>query len=137
MATASAQSNAFPQAGRRKTSVARVRLVPGSGKIVINMTRTIDEYLTSAGNQRTVALLPLVETQNSAKYDLFVSVLGGGVSGQAGAISHGIARALLKASPDLKGILRKKGFLTRDSRMKERKKYGQPGARKRFQFSKR
>jgi len=135
MATASAQSNAFLGTGRRKTSVARVRLVPGSGKITIN-DRTIDEYLT-VPNQRTVALLPLVETQTSAKYDLFVSVLGGGVSGQAGAISHGIARALLKASPDLKAILREKGFLTRDSRMKERKKYGQPGARKRFQFSKR
>jgi small subunit ribosomal protein S9 len=135
MATASAQSNAFLGTGRRKTSVARVRLVPGTGKIIIN-DRTIDEYLT-VPNQRTVALLPLAETQNTAKYDLFVSVLGGGVSGQAGAISHGIARALLKASPDLKGILRKKGFLTRDSRMKERKKYGQPGARKRFQFSKR
>jgi small subunit ribosomal protein S9 len=135
MATASAQSIAFLGTGRRKTSVARVRLVPGSGKVTIN-DRTIDEYLT-VPNQRTVALLPLVETQNTAKYDLFVSVLGGGVSGQAGAISHGIARALLKASPDLKGILRKKGFLTRDSRMKERKKYGQPGARKRFQFSKR
>jgi small subunit ribosomal protein S9 len=135
MATASSQSNAFLGTGRRKTSVARVRLVPGTGKIVIN-DRTIDEYLT-VPNQRTVALLPLAETQNTAKYDLFVSVLGGGVSGQAGAISHGIARALLKASPDLKGILRKKGFLTRDSRMKERKKYGQPGARKRFQFSKR
>ena len=135
MATASAQSNAFLGTGRRKTSVARVRLVLGTGKIVIN-DRTIDEYLT-VPNQRTVALLPLVETQNTAKYDLFVSVLGGGVSGQAGAISHGIARALLKASPDLKGILRKKGFLTRDSRMKERKKYGQPGARKRFQVSKR
>jgi small subunit ribosomal protein S9 len=135
MATAHAQTNAFLGTGRRKTSVARVRLVPGSGKVVIN-DRTIDEYLT-VPNQRTVALLPLVETQNAAKYDLFVSVLGGGVSGQAGAISHGIARALLKASPDLKGILRKKGFLTRDSRMKERKKYGQPGARKRFQFSKR
>ena len=135
MATASAQLNAYLGTGRRKTSVARVRLVPGSGKIVIN-DRTADEYL-SVPNQRTIAFQPLAETQNAGKYDIFVSVLGGGVSGQAGAISHGIARALLKASPDLKGILRKKGFLTRDSRMKERKKYGQPGARKRFQFSKR
>jgi small subunit ribosomal protein S9 len=135
MATASVQSNAFLGTGRRKTSVARVRLVPGSGKVVIN-DRTADEYLT-VPNQRTIAFQPLAETQNVGKYDVFISVLGGGVSGQAGAISHGIARALLKASPDLKGILRKKGFLTRDSRMKERKKYGQPGARKRFQFSKR
>ncbi len=135
MATASAQVNAFNGTGRRKTSVARVRLVPGSGKIVVN-DRTLEEYLT-VPNQRTIALQPLAETQNAGKFDLFISVGGGGVSGQAGAISHGIARALLKASPDLKGVLRDKGFLTRDSRMKERKKYGQPGARKRFQFSKR
>ena len=135
MATASTQTNAFVGTGRRKTSVARVRLVPGSGKVVIN-DRTVDEYLT-VPNQRTIALQPLAATQNAGKFDVFVSVDGGGVSGQAGAISHGIARALLKASPDLKGTLREKGFLTRDSRMKERKKYGQPGARKRFQFSKR
>jgi small subunit ribosomal protein S9 len=133
MATASAPI--YLGTGRRKTSVARVRLTSGSGKVTIN-DRTVDEYLT-VPNQRTVAFLPLAETQNVGKYDVHVSVVGGGVSGQAGAISHGIARALLKASPDLKGILRKKGFLTRDSRMKERKKYGQPGARKRFQFSKR
>jgi len=135
MATASTKLSGFLGTGRRKTSVARVRLVPGSGKIIIN-DRTSDEYLT-VPNQRTIAFQPLAETQNVDKFDVFVSVDGGGVSGQAGAISHGIARALLKASPDLKGVLRKKGFLTRDSRMKERKKYGQPGARKRFQFSKR
>ena len=135
MATASAQIPAFTGTGRRKTSVARVRLVAGSGKVVVN-DRTLEEYLT-VPNQRTIALRPLTDTQNSGKFDLFISVNGGGVSGQAGAISHGIARALLKASPDLKGALRDKGFLTRDSRMKERKKYGQPGARKRFQFSKR
>jgi small subunit ribosomal protein S9 len=135
MATASIQTNAFVGTGRRKTSVARVRLVPGSGKVVIN-DRTVDEYLT-VPNQRTIALQPLAATQNAGKFDVFISVDGGGVSGQAGAISHGIARALLKASPDLKAALREKGFLTRDSRMKERKKYGQPGARKRFQFSKR
>jgi len=135
MATASKQIEAFLGTGRRKTSVARVRLVAGSGKVVVN-DRTVDQYLT-VPNQRTIALQPLEATQNAGKFDVFVSVDGGGVSGQAGAISHGIARALLKASPDLKAILRKKGFLTRDSRMKERKKYGQPGARKRFQFSKR
>jgi small subunit ribosomal protein S9 len=135
MATASAQINAFLGTGRRKTSVARVRLMPGSGKVTIN-NRTVDEYLT-VPNQRTIAFQPLTETQNAGKFDVIVNVDGGGVSGQAGAISHGIARALLKASPDLKGVLREKGFLTRDSRMKERKKYGQPGARKRFQFSKR
>ena len=135
MATASKQIESFLGTGRRKTSVARVRLVAGSGKVVVN-DRTVDQYLT-VPNQRTIALQPLEATQNAGKFDVFVSVDGGGVSGQAGAISHGIARALLKASPDLKAILRAKGFLTRDSRMKERKKYGQPGARKRFQFSKR
>ena len=135
MATAYTKPSGFLGTGRRKTSVAQVRLVPGSGKVVIN-DRTVDEYLT-VPNQRTIAFQPLAETQNVDKFDVFISVDGGGVSGQAGAISHGIARALLKASPDLKGVLRKKGFLTRDSRMKERKKYGQPGARKLFQFSKR
>ena len=135
MATAYTKPSGFLGTGRRKTSVDQVRLVPGSGKVVIN-DRTVDEYLT-VPNQRTIAFQPLAETQNVDKFDVFISVDGGGVSGQAGAISHGIARALLKASPDLKGVLRKKGFLTRDSRMKERKKYGHPGARKRFQFSKR
>jgi len=135
MATASKQSETFLGTGRRKTSVARVRLIAGSGKITVN-NRTVEEYLT-VPNQRTIALQPLTDTQNADKFDVIISVDGGGVSGQAGAISHGIARALLKASPDLKGALREKGFLTRDSRMKERKKYGQPGARKRFQFSKR
>jgi len=135
MAKASAQVESFLGTGRRKTSVARVRLTAGTGKILIN-DREAAEYL-SVPNQRTIAFQPLTETQNATKYDVFVQVQGGGVSGQAGAISHGIARALLKASADLKGPLREKGFLTRDSRMKERKKYGQPGARKRFQFSKR
>jgi small subunit ribosomal protein S9 len=135
MAKAPIQIETFLGTGRRKTSVARVRLVPGTGKVVIN-DHTVEEYLT-VPNQRTLALQPLTETQNVSKFDVFISVNGGGVSGQAGAIRHGIARALLKFSPDLKAILRKKGFLTRDSRMKERKKYGQPGARKRFQFSKR
>jgi len=135
MAKASAPIEAFLGTGRRKTSVARVRLVAGTGKVVVN-DRTVEEYLT-VPNQRTIALQPLAETQSAGKFDVFISVDGGGVSGQAGAIRHGIARALLKASPDLKGTLREKGYLTRDSRMKERKKYGQPGARKRFQFSKR
>ena len=135
MAKASAPIEAFLGTGRRKTSVARVRLVAGTGKVVVN-DRTLEEYLT-VPNQRTIALQPLSETQNAGKFDVFISVGGGGVSGQAGAIRHGIARALLKASPDLKPALREKGYLTRDSRMKERKKYGQPGARKRFQFSKR
>jgi small subunit ribosomal protein S9 len=135
MAKASTQTESFLGTGRRKTSVARVRLTSGTGKIVIN-ERSAEEYLT-VPNQRTIAFQPLEETQNAGKFDVFISVDGGGVSGQAGAIRHGIARALLKVLPDLKAILREKGFLTRDSRMRERKKYGQPGARKRFQFSKR
>ena len=135
MAKASTPIEAFLGTGRRKTSVARVRLVAGTGKVVVN-DRTVEEYLT-VPNQRTIALQPLSETQSAGKFDVFISVDGGGVSGQAGAIRHGIARALLKAAPDLKSALREKGYLTRDSRMKERKKYGQPGARKRFQFSKR
>jgi small subunit ribosomal protein S9 len=135
MAKASAPTEAYIGTGRRKTSVARVRLVPGTGKVTIN-DRSAEEYL-SVPNQRTIALQPLTETQNAAKFDVFIQVEGGGVSGQAGAISHGIARALLKSSEDLKTPLREKGYLTRDSRMRERKKYGQPGARKRFQFSKR
>ena len=135
MAKASTPIEAFLGTGRRKTSVARVRLVAGTGKVVVN-DRTVEEYLT-VPNQRIIALQPLTATQNAGKFDVFISVDGGGVSGQAGAIRHGIARALLKASPDLKPALREKGYLTRDSRMKERKKYGQPGARKRFQFSKR
>jgi small subunit ribosomal protein S9 len=121
--------------GRRKTSVARARIAPGAGKISIN-SRTLDEYIT-VPTLRTHAMQPLAATDSAKKFDVAVDVEGGGPSGQAGAIRHAIARALLKASPDLKPILREKGFLTRDSRMKERKKYGQPGARKRFQFSKR
>ena len=135
MAKASPQSESYLGTGRRKTSVARVRIIPGTGKITIN-DRTAEEYL-SVPNQRTIALQPLSDTQTASKFDVFIQVEGGGVSGQAGAISHGIARALLKSSVDLKAPLREKGYLTRDSRMKERKKYGQPGARKRFQFSKR
>lgn len=121
--------------GRRKTSVARARLTPGNGKLTIN-ERELDNYL-GVPNLRTIATFPLAATETSSKFDVAISVNGGGPSGQAGAISHALARALLKAQPDLKAVLRDKGLLTRDSRMKERKKYGQPGARKRFQFSKR
>lgn len=128
-------SNEFIGTGRRKTSVARVRLSPGTGKLLIN-NRSLDDYIT-VPTLRTLALAPLALTDSSSKYDVAVSVEGGGITGQAGAIRLGIARALLRASPDLKPVLREKGLLTRDSRMKERKKYGQPGARKRFQFSKR
>lgn len=128
-------SNEYIATGRRKTSIARVRLRPGQGRILIN-DRNIEEYLT-VPTQRAHAVQPLTDTETAGKFDVSVKVEGGGIAGQAGAIRHGIARALLKASPDLKPILRQKGLLTRDSRMKERKKYGQPGARKRFQFSKR
>jgi small subunit ribosomal protein S9 len=121
--------------GRRKTSVARARLMPGGGNVLIN-DRKLDDYIT-VPTLRSLAVQPLADTDSANKFDVAVDVEGGGPAGQAGAIRHAIARALLKASPDLKPVLREKGFLTRDPRMKERKKYGQPGARKRFQFSKR
>lgn len=124
-----------PGTGRRKNAVARVRLSPGSGKIIVNGL-SLEEYL-----QRDTLVLsakrPLAVTETEGKYDIKAEVMGGGLSGQAGAISHGIARALLRAVPDLRATLRKEGLLTRDPRAKERKKYGQPGARKRFQYSKR
>jgi small subunit ribosomal protein S9 len=132
---ATATINEFIGTGRRKSSVARVRLTPGTGKLTVN-DKALDKYITIL-ELRTQALEPLTVTQTTDKYDVTISVGGGGVSGQAGAIRLGIARALLKAAAELKPTLRSKGFLTRDSRMKERKKYGQPGARKRFQFSKR
>jgi small subunit ribosomal protein S9 len=125
----------FLGTGRRKTSVARVRIAAGSGKISIN-GRTFENYFPIE-NLRVQATQPLTATENTAKFDIRVNVSGGGPSGQAGAVRHGIARALIVADPNLRPALKAQGFLTRDSRMKERKKYGQPGARKRFQFSKR
>jgi len=121
--------------GRRKTSVARVRLLPGSGRIVVN-NRPFENYFLLE-TLRMVAVAPLVKTDTAAKYDVLVSVKGGGPTGQAGAVRHGLARALLATDANLRAVLKAEGFLTRDARMKERKKYGQPGARKRFQFSKR
>ena len=132
---ANTSTTQFTATGRRRTSVARVALMPGTGKISVN-ARALDDYIT-VPNLRMEAMRPLVGTQTADKFDAKIIVSGGGIAGQAGAISLGIARALLKAAPDLKPALRDKGLLTRDSRMKERKKYGQPGARKRFQFSKR
>ena len=132
---ANAPSTAIIATGRRKSSVARVSLTPGTGKFTVN-DRTLEQYI-GVQNLRTLAVLPLTITDSAKKFDIVISVEGGGISGQAGAISLGIARALLQTSEELKPALRKKGLLTRDSRMKERKKYGQPGARKRFQFSKR
>jgi small subunit ribosomal protein S9 len=121
--------------GRRKSSVARVRLVPGDGKIVINK-RDINEYM-NLETLKKIIKQPLVETETEGKYDVIVNVHGGGFSGQAGAIRHGIARALLQADPDYRPILKRAGFLTRDPRMKERKKYGLKAARRAPQFSKR
>jgi small subunit ribosomal protein S9 len=121
--------------GRRKTSVARIRLLPGSGKITVN-GRAFENYFL-IDTLRMIASAPLIKTETAAKYDVHVNVSGGGPSGQAGAVRHGIARALLATDINLRPVLKAEGFLTRDARMKERKKYGQPGARKRFQFSKR
>ena len=121
--------------GRRKTSVARVRMAPGTGKITVN-GRPIENYFV-VETHRILATQPLVVTESAAKFDIRINVSGGGPSGQAGAVRHGIARALQTVDPALRPALKAEGLLTRDSRMKERKKYGQPGARKRFQFSKR
>jgi small subunit ribosomal protein S9 len=121
--------------GRRKTAIARVRLRPGSGKIVVNGKEA--ETYFSGVVERSEVKSPLEATNSVGKYDIFIDVNGGGKHGQAGAAKLGLARALCQADPDTFGPLRDKGFLTRDGRMKERKKYGQKGARKRFQFSKR
>lgn len=121
--------------GRRKSSVARVILTAGDGKITANK-KTLDEYF-GFETLRMEARAPLVLTETLGKYDVSVNVKGGGYTGQAGAIRHGISRALIKAEPELRGILKKAGFLTRDSRMKERKKYGLKAARRAPQFSKR
>ena len=121
--------------GRRKTAVARVRLVPGKGDITINK-RTMDDYF-GLETLKMMVRQPLELTGTSAKYDVLVNVKGGGFTGQAGAIRHGISRALLKAEPDLRSSLKAAGFLTRDPRMKERKKYGLKAARRAPQFSKR
>lgn len=122
--------------GRRKESVARVRLVPGEGKIIINK-RTLDDYFGGLDALKATIKQPLVLTDTLGKYDVLVNVRGGGFTGQAGAIRHGIARALLEVDPSLRPTLKQAGFLTRDPRMKERKKYGLKGARRAPQFSKR
>jgi small subunit ribosomal protein S9 len=125
----------FLGTGRRKTAVARVRLATGSGKIVIN-GRPFENYFPT-DTLRTMAVTPLAVTESAAKYDIRVNVIGGGPMGQAGAVRHGIARALLTVDAALRPALKTAGLLTRDPRMREREKYGQPGARKRFQYSKR
>ena len=121
--------------GRRKKSIARVYLVPGTGKVTINK-RDIDEYF-GLDTLKVIVRQPLAATETEGKFDVLVNVHGGGYTGQAGAIRHGISRALLKADETLRGELKKAGFLTRDPRMKERKKYGLKKARRASQFSKR
>ena len=121
--------------GKRKTSVARVWMKPGKGGITINK-KSIDDYV-SRDSDKALIIQPLELTETLEKYDISVNVKGGGISGQAGAIRHGISRTLVSINPDFRAPLKKAEFLTRDPRMKERKKYGQPGARARFQYSKR
>lgn len=130
-----APASDFLGTGRRKTAVARVRLAPGSGKVTVN-GRPLEGYFT-VDTQRAAVTRPLSLTETAGKFDVSVNVSGGGPNGQAGAVRHGIARALLEADVSLRPALKADGLLTRDPRMRERKKYGQPGARKRFQFSKR
>jgi small subunit ribosomal protein S9 len=125
----------FYATGKKKTSVARVWIKPGTGTIVVNR-RPLDEYFGRA-TSKMIVCQPLELTENSGKFDISVNVCGGGPSGQAGAIKHGITKALLAADPELRAVLKKAGFITRDSRIKERKKYGKKAARASFQFSKR
>ena len=125
----------YQAVGRRKKAIARVRLIPGEGKIVIN-GRDIDNYFGLETLKMTVRQ-PLALTSLEGRYDVLVNVCGGGLSGQAGAIRHGISRALVKADPELRPAVKKAGFLTRDPRMKERKKFGLKAARRAPQFSKR
>ena len=135
MAKAAKAKQVFYSTGRRKTSVARVRLIPGKGEIIINK-KPYKDYFGNDTLSITICQ-PFHETNTLEKYHIFASVKGGGSSGQAGAVRHGISRALVKADEGLKDTLKKAGFLTRDPRKKERKKYGQKGARKQFQFTKR
>ena len=121
--------------GKRKSAIAQVRLVPGKGKITINKMAE-DKYFTES-NLRKIYIQPLELVDAISSFDIFVNLNGGGRVGQAGALRHGISRALVEYNTDFRTPLKKEGFLTRDSRVKERKKAGQPGARKRFQFSKR
>ncbi|MDR3086211.1 MAG: 30S ribosomal protein S9 [Christensenellaceae bacterium] len=125
----------YQAVGRRKSSIARVRLVPGEGKITINR-REIDQYF-GLETLKIIVRQPLTLTETGSRFDVLINVRGGGTTGQAGAIRHGIARALLKTDAELRDPLKKAGFLTRDPRMKERKKYGLKAARRAPQFSKR
>ncbi|SHJ70218.1 SSU ribosomal protein S9P [Desulfatibacillum alkenivorans DSM 16219] len=129
------EENIFYATGKRKSAIARAWIRPGSGNITVN-NKPIDKYFTvESAIKRTLQALTLTNLQDSV--DVNVTVKGGGFTGQAGAIRHGITKALLEYQPDLRGVLKKAGYITRDPRVKERKKYGQKGARARFQFSKR
>ncbi len=128
-------AKSFYGTGKRKSSVARVWLKPGAGQIIVN-NKPLDEYF-GRETSKMIVKQPLELTENVDKFDIFVNVSGGGDSGQAGAIKHGITKALLEADVELRGTLKKAGFITRDSRIKERKKYGKAAARRSFQFSKR
>lgn len=134
-AAAKLTKGGFWGTGRRKTAVARVRVTPGSGKFLIN-GRDVDRYFTEV-EDRSAARAPLVATNSAAHWDIQVNVHGGGVAGQAGAVRLGIARALVEANSSFEATLRDAGYLTRDARAVERKKYGRAKARRRFQFSKR
>lgn len=127
--------NVFYATGKRKDSVAKVWLVPGTGKITVN-NREMTEYFDIPVNQESL-VSPLVLTQKDDAFDVRVTVMGGGQTGQAGAVRLGVSKALVASDPELRGVLKNAGFLTRDSRQKERKKYGKKGARASFQFSKR
>ena len=129
------KENIYYATGKRKTAIARTWLKPGKGEIIIN-NRSANDYFLIQSAQMTM-MQPLVLTNTVGSYDIKVRVLGGGIACQAGAIRHGITKALIDIDPDLRQILKKAGFVKRDARVKERKKYGQKGARARFQFSKR
>ena len=132
---AKAAAKGFYATGRRKTASARVWLTHGSGQIKVNK-KSLSEYFMRPSSEMQVKQ-PLILTENAEKVDITATVKGSGLNSQAGAVRHGITRALLKLNPELRRLLKRKGMITRDPREKERKKYGQPGARKRFQFSKR
>ncbi len=129
------KENIYYATGKRKTAIARTWLKPGKGEIIIN-NRPVNDYF-KIPSAKIIMMQPLVLTNTLGSYDIKVRVLGGGISGQVGAIRHGITKALINVDPDLRQILKKAGFVKRDPRVKERKKYGQKGARARFQFSKR
>lgn len=129
------KENVFYATGKRKSAIARTWLKQGNGEIIVN-NRTADEYFTIE-SAKTDMLQPLVLTNTQGKFDIKVRVMGGGITGQAGAIRHGITRALVQADPEFRVMLKKAGFIRRDPRTKERKKYGLRGARARYQFSKR